>query len=314
MSQNRVYAGVDVSKERLDAYIRPAGVRLSVGYAPAGLRKLRKALREWKVDLVVMEATGKLEEQAAGYLEASGMGVVVVNPGRVRDFARAAGQLAKTDALDAEAIAQFAEAMSLEQRTPPTQAQREVEALVDRRRELVGMIAAEKNRLKRIQSPALRRRVASHIRWLEEEVASLEAEVKVAIAKDPQAEAKKDLLKSVPGIGEVTAAALLGGLPELGQASNKEVASLAGLAPYNRDSGLMRGRRTVFGGRAAVRSALYMAVLSAVRAQAGLRAFYLRLLEAGKPKKLALTAAARKLLVMLNSIARRGTAWQPQAP
>jgi transposase len=314
MSENRVYAGIDVSKEKLDLHIRPAGRSFCVPFTEAGMRKIQKAVCKAGVCLVVMEATGKLEERAALAVEAAGTPVAVVNPGRIRDFARASGRLAKTDSIDASVIAHFAEAMEPKPRTPPTEAHRNLDALADRRRELVGMVTAERNRLHSASAPSVIKRLNKHLRWLEGELKDIEGELEKAVSEDPEAEAKKGLLKSVPGVGDVTAVTLIADLPELGQVSNREVASLAGLAPFNRDSGQMRGKRTTYGGRAAVRCAVYMATLSAIRAQVELAAFYNRLVQAGKPKKVALIAASRKLLVMLNSIVRRGTVWQPSAP
>lgn len=314
MSGTAVYAGIDVSKEKLDVHIRPAGKAFSVAYTAAGLRKVLKEVRRAGVSLAVMEATGKFEERAAEALEEAGMLVAVVNPGRIRDFARASGRMAKTDSIDAGVIAHYAETMEPRPRTPPTEAQKETGAMMDRRRELVEMIATEKNRLHSVRVRAVRERVTKHLRWLEKDLEDLEKEIEGAVAADPEAQAKKELLKTVPGVGEVTANTLITGLPELGQAGKKEIASLAGLAPFNRDSGLMRGKRTTYGGRGAIRSALYMAALTAVRRQNELGAYYRRLVEAGKPKKVALIAAARKLLVMLNAVLIRKTAWQPSAP
>lgn len=314
ISQEGVYAGIDVSKDSLDAHFRPSGRVLRAAYTEAGLRRIACAVREEGVRLAVMEATGRLEEQAAAWLEAEGVSVAVVNPGRVRDFARATGRLAKTDAIDAGVIAHFAQATEPEPRIPPTQAQKVIDALTDRRRELVGMVTAEKNRLARAYVPAVRKHLEKHLWWLEKELEDVEKELSEKASGDPESAARRDLLTSVPGVGTVTALTLIGDLPELGRVSDKEIASLAGLAPFNRDSGLMRGKRATTGGRTAVRCVLYMAALAAIRAQVQLRAFYNRLVEAGKPKKVALIATARKLLVMLNAIARRGTAWQPSAP
>lgn len=303
-----------MSKERLDVHIRSTGRKFSVGFSAAGLRKLRKEVRQAGVGLAVMEATGKLEARAARALEAGGTPVAVVNPGRIREFARASGKMAKTDAIDAGVIAHYAEAMEPRPRTPPTEAQREAAALMDRRRELVGMVATEKNRLGSPEIGPVRARVAKHVRWLEKELAGTEKELEEAISGDPEMAAKRELLMSVPGVGDVVANTLITGLPELGQAGKKEIASLAGLAPFNRDSGKVRGKRTTYGGRSTVRTAVYMASLSAIRKQPEMVEFYKRMLGAGKPKKLALTAVARKLLVMLNAMVQRGTTWQPSAP
>jgi transposase len=303
MSDCEVYAGIDVSKQSLDAHIRPSGTRLRVKYTPAGLRRLVKTLLEEGVKLVAMEATGKMEERAWEAMAEAGVQVSVVNPARIRHFARACGYAAKTDPIDAGVRPRPSE--------PKSEEARAYAALVDRRRELVRMASAEKTRLHSVRVQAVSKRIKAHLRWLERELESVERELALRVSEDPEASAMVELLDSAPGVGEVTAMSLVGDLPELGKVSNKEIASLAGLAPFNRDSGTMRGKRTTIGGRSAAKSALYMAALSATRTHNELAQFYRRLIQAGKPKKVALTAVARKLLVMLNAIARRGTPWQP---
>lgn len=314
MSVNRVYCGVDISKERLDLHIRPSGRKEGFAHTKAGLRRLAGVLGSEGVSLAVMEATGRLEDDVASALEASGVPVAVVNPARIRHFARAIGREAKTDAIDAEVIAHYAEAVQPSPRTPRTPSQEEAAALMDRRREVVAMITAERNRLRRARSQAVAALVRKHLQLLEKELESLEGMIGDAVSADPQLEATAALLDSAPGVGRVVAVTLAGELPELGRLTHREIASLAGLAPFSRDSGTLRGKRMVMGGRRAVRSALYMAAVSSVRTKTELAAFYRRLVEAGKPRKLALTATARKLLVMLNAIARRGTPWQPARP
>jgi transposase len=309
-----VYAGIDVCKERLDVHIWPGEKQESIRYTPSGLRKLVKVLGKAGVRLAVMEATGKLEEEAAAAIEEAGVPVAVVNAARIRHFARAKGFTAKTDPIDARVIAHFAEAMNPRPRLPKSKPQQETDALVDRRRELVGMITAEKNRLGAQRVPAVARHIKAHLGWLERELERIEKELARAVRADPKTQAMVELLDSAPGVGLVTATVLVGDLPELGQVSNKQIASLVGLAPYNRDSGKMRGKRTIIGGRGSVRQALYMAAMGATRKRCELALFYRRLVQSGKPKKLALTAVARKLLVMLNVIARRGTPWQPLCP
>lgn len=314
MSVNRVYCGIDVSKDRLDIHIRPSGTRDGVAHTKSGLRRLVSMLRREEVSLAVLEATGRLEDDVASALEAGGVRVAVVNPARIRHFARALGREAKTDVIDAGVIAHYAEAVQPSPRTSRSTSQEEAAALMDRRREVVAMITAERNRLRRVRSQAVAGLTRSHLRHLEKELESLEGMIENAVAADPELRTRAEILDSAPGVGRVVAVTLAGELPELGALSHREIASLAGLAPFSRDSGTLRGRRMVMGGRRAVRSALYMAAVASVRTTTDLAVFYRRLVEAGKPRKLALTATARKLLVMLNAIARRGTPWQPTAP
>lgn len=314
MSDDRVYAGIDVSKDRLDVHMRPSGRRDGVAHTKSGLRSLVSLLRRERVSLAVLEATGRLEDDVASALEAAGVPVAVVNPARIRHFARAIGREAKTDVIDAGVIAHYAEAVEPSPRTPRSASQEEAAALMDRRREVVAMITAERNRLRRVRSQAVAGLTRKHLRHLEKELESLEGMIENAVSADPELSDRADLLDSAPGVGRVVAVTLAGELPELGGLSHREIASLAGLAPFSRDSGTLRGRRMVMGGRQAVRSALYMAAVASVRTRTDLAGFYRRLVEAGKPRKLALTATARKLLVMLNAIARRGTPWQPTAP
>lgn len=321
MSEHEVYAGIDVSKERLDVEIRPGGERVRVAYTASGLCRLVKLLRDGGVTLAVVEATGRLEERVASAIERAGVPVAVVNPARIRSFARSMGREAKTDVIDAGVIAHFAGASNLEPlasnlrpRTPKTASREEMEALVDRRRQLVEMAAAEKNRLHSAPTCAAAGRIRKHLRWIEKEIKSVEGDLAEAVSKDRDIQARVELLDSAPGVGEAIATTLAVELPELGQLSDREVANLAGLAPFARESGKWRGKRMIRGGRRTVRSALYMAALSATKKSAALAAFHQRLIAAGKPKKLARTAVARKLLVMLNAIARRGTPWQPVHP
>lgn len=314
MSQSEVYAGIDVSKKRLDLHIRPSGGHASVAYTSPGLKGLVKMLCREGVQLVVMEATGKMEQRAADAIRQAGVPVAVVNPARIRHFARASGFTAKTDRIDAGVIAHFAQAIRPQPSPQRSEQQRVYDALVDRRRELVRMAVAEKNRLESVSVSIVAKRIRAHLRWLEQELEAVEQELKERVAQDPEASAMVELLDSVPGVGEVSALSLVADIPELGKAGNKQIASLAGLAPFNRDSGTMRGKRTTLGGRGAVKSTLYLAALSATRGRNELADFYHRLVQAGKPKKVALTATAHKLLLMLNSVARRRTPWQPAQP
>ena len=269
-------------------------------------------LEELAPQLVVLEATGGVEMTLAGELAASGQHVAVVNPRQVRDFARATGKLAKTDVLDAHVLAHFAEAVRPASRPLPDAGTQELAALVARRRQLVEMITAEKNRL-RTAGPRIRPKVQEHIRWLEENLADLDRDLGDFIRSSPVWRDKDQLLQSTPGVGPVLSMTLLSDLPELGTLNRAEIAALVGVAPFNRDSGTLRGKRKVWGGRAQVRAALYMAALVATRFNPVLQTFYQRLCAAGKPKKLALTACMRKLLTILNLMVRQNRHWNPSA-
>jgi transposase len=279
----------------------------------ADLAALVAQVRARAPALVVVEATGGYEMALVGLLVAAAVPVAVVNPRQVRDFAKATGQLAKTDAIDARVLALFAARVQPTPRAVPDAALQDLTALVTRRRQLVEMLGAERNRLA-VARPALRRSVGAHIRWLERQLATLEEELATRIRATPVWREKDDLLRSVPGVGPQTARMLIAHLPELGQLSRHEIAALAGVAPLNRDSGRWRGRRTTWGGRAVVRAGLYMAALVASRHNPVLRAFYVRLVVAGKPKKVALVAVMRKLLTILNAMVHHQRAWAPVAP
>jgi len=275
----------------------------------AGRASLVARLKNLRVTLVVLEATGGFETALASQLCAAGVPVAVVNPKRVRDFARAAGLLAKTDRLDAQALAMFAARMRPEVRALPDEAQQEITELVDRRAQLVLMRAQEKTRLATVK-PIARNSVREHIQWLDARIGHLERELHTRLKDSPVYEPKYTLLESVPGVGRVTITTLLGRMPELGALDSKRIAALAGLAPFADDSGKRRGQRYIQGGRADVRCTLYMAALSASRCNPVIQAMYQRLRNAGKPFKLALTACMRKLLVILNAILRTGQPWK----
>ena len=311
--ESGMYVGIDVSKSHLDVFAPGPGA-FRVEYTDAGLAGLLDRLSGHEVKLVVMEATGKLEAVCAATLARNNIPVAVVNPRQVRDFARASGRLAKTDRIDAEVISRFGEALQPEAREVRSEDEVRFDELLTRRRQVVAMITTEKNRLGTVSDRKVRRRITAHIRWLERELKDVDREMSDAIEASPLWRVKDALLRSVPGIGEVTSRVLIAELPELGDLNRKEIASLVGVAPVNRDSGTMRGRRTIFGGRAVVRSALYMAVLSATKHNPDLKRFYQRMLAAGKPTKVALTATMRKLIVLLNSVVARGTKWQPERP
>lgn len=313
MIESGIYVGIDVSKSYLDVFI-PAESAFRVEYTDTGLAELLEKLSGFEVTMAVMEATGKFEALCATTLANNKIPVAVVNPRQVRDFARSTGRLAKTDAIDAEMISRFGEAIKPAARELRSEDEERFDELLTRRRQLLGMTTTEKNRAGMVRDPKVRRRVVAHIRWLEREVKDVDGEMSDAIKESPIWRVKDALLRSVPGVGEATSKVLLGELPELGRLNSKEIASLVGVAPMNRDSGKMRGKRTTIGGRSVVRTALYMAALSATKHNPELRSFYLRLVEAGKPKKVALTATMRKLVILLNAIVARGTAWQPEAP
>lgn len=303
-----VYVGIDVSKARLDLAMSSGGSQ-SVGHDARGIAAVCERLRQVQPVRVVLEASGGLETALVAELGAAGLPVVVVNPRQVRDFARATGQLAKTDALDARVLALFAERIRPELRPLPSEQERELKALVARRREMVEMITAERNRLGAAPQ-RLRPRIRKHVDWLERELERADQDLDQQLRNSPLWREREDLLRTVPGVGRVLCATLLAELPELGQLNRRAIAKLVGVAPLNRDSGTLRGKRTVWGGRAQVRAVLYMAALVAVRHNPVLHAFYQRLRHAGKPPKLALTAAMRKLLTILNSMLRDHQPWR----
>ena len=304
------YVGIDVAKDRLDVHVRPGGEAFAVARDGEGLANLIDRLRPLGPSLIVSEATGGFEQVVAGSLAAAGLPIVVVNPRQIRDFARALGRLAKTDRLDAEAIALFAERVRPEPRPLADEQARLLGELVARRRQVVEMIVAEGNRARQLESRRLKKRIEHHRLILQEELSEIEQELDTAIRGTPIWRESEDLLKSVPGVGNILARSLIADLPELGTLDRKKIAALVGVAPFNRDSGTLRGRRTVWGGRSAIRATLYMAALVATRCNPIIKAFYQRLLAAGKPKKLALTACMRKLLTILNAILRDRTPWQ----
>src|SRR5713226_2702386 len=308
MTTSSVVVGVDVAEGRLDVVVRPSGEAWSEANDEAGITALVARLRPLGPALIVCEATGGFERAAIAALAAAGLPVVVANPRQVRDFARATGQLAKTDALDAAILALFAERVRPTPRPLPSDAAQLLDALLTRRRQLLEMLVAEKNRLGFAPRP-LHRGIRRHIRWLERQLDDVTTEIAALIEASPVWQAKSNLLQSVPGIGPIVSAVLLGELPELGALSHKQIATLAGVAPLARDSGTLRGKRMVWGGRGGVRTALYLAALCGRRWNPQLRVFYERLRAAGKPKKVALIACARKLLTIVNAMVRDQARW-----
>ncbi|HEU5190689.1 MAG TPA: IS110 family transposase [Methylomirabilota bacterium] len=305
-----IFIGIDVAKDRLDINIQPSGEAFTVTRDEAGLAELTHRAAALGPVVIALEATGGYEVVVAATLAAAALPVVVVNPRQIREFARSTGRLAKTDALDARAIATFAAAVRPVVRPVPDAQTRLLGQLVARRRQLVEMLGAEQNR-RRLIEPALKRRLDAHIRWLERALHELDGDIDTTIRSSPLWRATEGLLRSVPGIGPITASTLIADLPELGHLDRRKIAALVGVAPINRDSGTLRGRRMIAGGRAAVRHVLYMATLAALRHNPVIAAFYQRFVAAGRPGKLAVTAAMRKLLVMLNAILRDRRPWQP---
>lgn len=303
-----VFVGSDVSQARLDIAVRP-GASFSIAHHESAIATLVEQLRPLSPTLILLEATGGMEIPLTSVLATAGLPVVVVNPRQVRDFAKASGRLAKTDALDAQTLAQFAEVMRPQPRPLPDAEVRALTALVARRRQLVEMLTAEKNRLLSAASP-IRKRVCAHIAWLEWELEHTNTELSEAIRQSSGWREKDDLLQSVPGVGPVLTSTLLASLPELGTLTHKQIAALVGVAPLNRDSGTLRGRRTVWGGRAQVRAVLYMGAIVAARFNPVIRVFYQRLCASGKAKKVALTACMHKLLTILNAILKHRTPWR----
>ncbi len=302
--------GIDVGKEKLDVGVNGGKRVMEWGNDEAG----RVAVREWVVqrepELVVVEASGGYEAAIVSELVAHGQAVAVVNPTRVRAFARAEGLLAKTDKIDARLIARFGATMNPKVQARRTQDQLELTQWVTRRRQLVLMVSAEKNRLDTV-APDVREHINRHIAWLQADIEALQEQISQAIATNSLWTERAKQVVSVPGIGPITAATLLADLPELGQLNRQEIAALVGVAPFNHDSGKHRGKRRIFGGRTSVRSVLYMATLSATRHNPVIKSFYQHLLKQGKVKKVALTACMRKLLVILNTMVKSGQCGNP---
>jgi transposase len=306
------YVGIDVAKAELVVAARPTGDAWTLANDPAGIRELVGRLTMLAPTLVVLEATGGYELAAVAALAAAGLPIVVVNPRQVRDFARATGELAKTDGIDARLLALFAERIRPEVRPLADEALEALDALLTRRRQLLEMLIAERNRQGQVfgrGTKAVKQSLKAHISYLERELRTTDTELGRAVRESPVWREKEELYRSVPGVGRVVALALLAELPELGQLNRKQIAKLAGVAPLARDSGTLRGRRMIHGGRASLRASLYMAALVASRRNPVIRGFYQRLLAGGKPKKLALTACMRKLLTILNAMARTNTPW-----
>jgi transposase len=305
-----IYVGIDVSKDRLDLHVRPGGEAFVATRDGKGLEELVERLRVLSPTLIALEATGGFEVIVAAAIGGAGLPLVVINPAQIRHFAQALGKRAKTDPIDAAVIALFAEAVKPELRPLPDEAQRLLGELVGRRRQIIEMIVAEGQREKRVANARVRKGIARHIRVLEKELPEIDDDIGTLVRGSQIWRDKEDLLKSFPGIGEILARTILAELPELGTLTRRQIASLVGLAPFTRQSGRWKGKSMIAGGRAAARWALYMAALVASRHNPLLRAFYRRLLAAGKPKMLALIAVARKLVTTLNAMLRDNKKWQ----
>ena len=305
-----MFVGIDVAKDRLEVHLRPAGEAFTIARDGEGIEVLVDRLAALKVELVVLEATGGFETVVAAGLAAAGLPLAVVNPRQIRDFARATGRLAKTDPLDAAAIAHFAEAVRPQPRPVASAEAHALGEYVARRRQLIEMMTAERNRRRQLTTRRLVKGIDRILLALQAQLAQLEQDIDDAVRGTPAWREKEDLLVTVPGIGHKIARTLIAELPELGSLDRYQVAALVGVAPFNRDSGKWRGRRCIAGGRAVVRSALYMSVLVSIRRNLPLAAVYRRLRAAGKPAKVAIVACMRKLATILNAIVRDKTPWQ----
>ena len=304
--------GIDVAKAGLDVAVRPSGEERHLANASAEIAELVGWLSALQPQLIVVEATGGYEAPLVAELGIAHLPVAVVNPRQVRDFARASGRLAKTDRLDAQTLAHFGQAMRPTPRPLPDQETQALAALVERRRQVVAMRTAEQNRLGATRVAAVRSRIQAHLTWLDEELHALDEELRRRLRASPLWRAQDYLLRSVPGVGPTLALTLLAELPELGRLARPQIAALVGVAPLNRDSGTLRGQRSIWGGRAAVRTTLSMATLRATRCNPVIQRFYDRLVAAGKAKKVALVACMHKLLTILNAMVKHHTPWQAQ--
>ncbi|MGL5075422.1 MAG: IS110 family transposase [Waterburya sp.] len=302
------WVGIDVCQKYLDVYVRPSSRSFQLTNNEVGISKLIQILVKIQPELIVLEATGGMEIDAAIKLTQVELAVAVINPRQARDFAKATGQLAKTDVIDARVLAHFADAIRPEVRQISDESSRQLEDLVARRRQISDMITAEKNR-RRGKTNSVQASIDQHIEWLKQQLKEIESQIKFEIALNEDWKRKMNLLTSVPGIGEVVAVTLISSLPELGQISHKSISYLVGVAPLNRDSGKFRGKRRIWGGRVKIRCMLYMAALVAVRFNPVIKAFYERLIGKGKLKKVALTACMHKLLIILNAMMKNNQTW-----
>lgn len=313
MNGNLIFVGIDVAKASLDVAVRPNSESFTTSNDDKGIERIIAHMRELQPTLIVMEATGGLEMPLVGALITNHLPVAVINPRRARDFAKACGRLAKTDKIDAQVLADFAEKMRPQPRPIPDAQTQELDALLTRRRQIVDMTTAEKNRLGTAPI-TVKKRITSHIDWLNQELAELNEDLGNAIKRSPVWREKDAILQSTPGVGPVLSLTLVAELPELGTLDRRDIAALVGVAPFNCDTGKMHGKRTIWGGRAEVRSVLYMSTLIATRRNPVVKEFYQRLLAAGKIKKVAIVACMRKLLVILNAMVKNSTYWKHSVP
>ena len=311
MTEAGGFVGIDVAKAELEVVVRPSGARWTVTNNAAGLAQLQERLQASAPSLIVLEATGGYEVAVVAVLATAALPVVVLNARQVRDFARATGRLAKTDAIDAGVLAHFAEVVRPPVRPLPDAMTQSLQAWLMRRRQLVEMLLAEEQRRSRAPRP-IQRQIDQHVRWLRAQLGAVEKDLAQTLRESPVWREKEELLRSAPGVGPVLTTTLLANLPELGTLTGKQIAALVGVAPLNRDSGTLRGKRTVWGGRAQVRAVLYMGALVAARCNPVIRAFYQRLCAAGKAKKVVLTACMRKLLIILNAMLKHRTPWRTE--
>lgn len=303
------FVGIDVSKNTLDLRIEPIGESLHVAYDDTGVSEICQRLSAVVPTLIVMEATGGLETRLASELAAQGLPVAIINPRQARDFAKATGQLAKTDQVDAGVLAAFAQAIRPAVRPLKDADTRDLDDLVSRRRQLVAMRVQESLRLGTAHSKALQKNLKSHIAWLDKQIAKLDDDLSERLRQSDVWKAKDDLLRSIPGVGAVTSMTMLAQCPELGQLNRREIAKLSGVAPLANDSGKHRGKRFIWGGRANVRAVLYMATISAIRCNRAIKAFAERLKQTGKPAKVVIVACMRKLLTIMNAMLKSNTPW-----
>jgi transposase len=311
MENKDVVVGIDVSKAQLDTAFGVESEVVGFSNDAAGITQLIERLNALRPALVVMEASGGYETAAATAIAAAGWRLAVVNPRQARDFARATGRLAKSDQIDARILSAFGKAIEPQVTRLPDDEAQALQALLLRRQQLVAMRTQERQRLEHAQS-AMRKNIKKHIDWLDQEIDKLDVDLTAGLRKSPVWRAKDELLRSFKGVGPITSGTLMVGLPELGCLDRRSIAALVGLAPFNRDSGTMRGRRSIYGGRARVRTLLYMAATSAIRSNPVIRAFYLRLKSRGKPHKVAVVACMRKMLTILNAMVRESTPWTPE--
>lgn len=306
--ERQTYIGIDIAKDTIEVAEHESQQNWSFANDESGINKLIKMMKKLGPKLIVMEATGGYEAGTAAELHSQGYPVAVVNPRYIRDFARSAGILAKTDILDARVIARYAAVMQPVPRALPAEETRRLGVIMMRRRQVIAMRTAEKNRLHQAD-PAIKERISVHIAWLEQELDDINKELKQMIETNPEWKEKNDIIQSVPGVGQNLAITILSDFPELGQLNRKQAAALAGVAPFNRDSGLMKGKRSIWGGRGVVRSAFYMCIVSAIRFNPQIKSFYQRLVTAGKLRKVAMVACMRKLLCILNVMLKNHTTW-----